>query len=579
MQKFSKICLVTSLLLGVSACKTTAVLFDDKKVYDHIYQEAADETIIASHKKFEVEPLEPTFFSNLLDTISDKKNPDSPLNIKVSEYIEKKQQQRQEMSRGLSSPLEMFEKTVSDIPETMSGKGAERIKAMLNIIIDKLLANWPGDQPQPPIEPVILHKSTYNAEMTGTNAMLVNAGLLTSIESEDELAAILAHELGHTLLNHFDSETQQFYESKKFAVMSLIGVAVLDKNGKSGGAKAMYANAALQTKMSTTLGLSQWMRSQEVHADLLATDLLYKAGYDRNAMKIVLEKLANNNAETTQNNEANYSEAEIFDSDTLNLQDEILKGAFQATNEMDTAIAKLLSGGDLMEEEDKQKLYTETHGLEDHPDISERIYNFTEYEATHYGQDIYLDPPKTLLLEKYIRSGAGKRALSRFERYQKAYEDFLEGNYKSTAAILTQLLDGPKDPDPLLRRLMFKTRTAQGQHDRAYKNLEIAIQSGNAPKDFYFFMMGELRASGRWQEALAFMDKNSSKIYDSPIDYYTARTKLLLAENQVEEARNTVESCKRHYPKNKFSCAQPYLDWKYPDQKGKSTFEANESDV
>ncbi|MBE7637078.1 M48 family metalloprotease [Sneathiella sp. P13V-1] len=561
MSTATKLMLSLTLLFGVVGCKTADVVFGDKKVYNHVYQAAEEKPIIETVEKFRVEPLEPTFFTKLVDSFHDQKNPESALNVRVGEYVEKKKQQREAMTRGLTSPVEMHEKVNNILPAKMQGEGVEELKEMARGIIFRLLENWQGTMPSPEIEPVIINSIHYDAKMTDTNALMLNAALLVAVESEDELAGIIAHEIAHTLLNHFDSDTRQEYESKKYALLSVVGSGVMAKEGKQGGAKTLNIVASVSHEMSTTLGLQEWKRDQEVHADLLATDLLYLAGYKWGEISTVLRKLGESEKNSDSQKDKLVAETNNYAWDSEKIQKEFKAAAAKAAFEVDNSLATMLSGNSVMSEEERQALYVKKAGMETHPDFTERQFNLEGYELIHYGNKVYKAIERQDLLQKYARSGSGKTALYRFTEFQRGYEAYLDGKYDLTVKIISSLLSGRNDPNPALREMMYNARIKQGQPKRAMQNLQIAISGGKAPAKLYRKLWSDYRAQGNWQAALKLMDQNPDKISGTAIDHYQLRTELLLDENQINEAQNTVASCQRHFGRKEYACGNAVRAW------------------
>ncbi|MBI3595636.1 MAG: M48 family metalloprotease [Nitrospirae bacterium] len=96
-------------------------------------------------------------------------------------------------------------------------------------------------------------------------------GLLTKLESEDELAGVLAHESGHVMHNHFFKD-----ESKVNALtLATIAAILLSKGRAAGSSIALAANATAQLHFS---------RENEEEADASGMQYLKQAGYDPNGM-------------------------------------------------------------------------------------------------------------------------------------------------------------------------------------------------------------------------------------------------------------------------------------------------------
>src|SRR5690606_9035320 len=117
--------------------------------------------------------------------------------------------------------------------------------------------------------------------------------MLQDLESTDELAALLAHELAHTIRNHNSSDL--FVQAQRKA---LIGASLLAniKQGDSGITRA--SDAKLIENTFAALMVSDgfinpgWTRRQELEADRLGFDLLIAAGYNGDAMFALLDKMA-----------------------------------------------------------------------------------------------------------------------------------------------------------------------------------------------------------------------------------------------------------------------------------------------
>jgi predicted Zn-dependent protease len=110
----------------------------------------------------------------------------------------------------------------------------------------------------------------------------VTRGLLAILNSEDELAAVLGHELGHVAANH--SAKQQSTETVSELAAALIGAATRSRlAGKVAGKVA-------------ELGSLSYSRGQEYEADGLALHYLPQAGYAASGLTAVLDGLAREEA-------------------------------------------------------------------------------------------------------------------------------------------------------------------------------------------------------------------------------------------------------------------------------------------
>jgi beta-barrel assembly-enhancing protease len=124
-----------------------------------------------------------------------------------------------------------------------------------------------------------------NAFGAPSGFILVSRGLLRCAESEDEVAAILAHEIGHVSLKHGLSAisnarwTDAALQLGKFAAQNAGNQALRDLTNSFGDVIGDI------TKTMITSGYS---RDLEKQADLEAVRILHDVGYDPQAMVHVL---------------------------------------------------------------------------------------------------------------------------------------------------------------------------------------------------------------------------------------------------------------------------------------------------
>ncbi|MGC9327163.1 MAG: M48 family metalloprotease, partial [Candidatus Hinthialibacter sp.] len=131
-----------------------------------------------------------------------------------------------------------------------------------------------------PGEPYAFHvveDDSVNAFAIPGGHVYVHTGLIAAAENEAEIAAVIAHEMGH-------AESRHPTENMSRA----IGAQVLTNMifGKEPGALQQAAAGLV-----TNGGLSAYSRSAEREADSIAVFLLNRAGYDPYALVTFFEKL------------------------------------------------------------------------------------------------------------------------------------------------------------------------------------------------------------------------------------------------------------------------------------------------
>ena len=58
-----------------------------------------------------------------------------------------------------------------------------------------------------PYQPILISNNSYNAFVTGSNKIFINTGLINKSKSINEIQGVLAHEIGHLVLNHSNSRS------------------------------------------------------------------------------------------------------------------------------------------------------------------------------------------------------------------------------------------------------------------------------------------------------------------------------------------------------------------------------------
>jgi len=120
----------------------------------------------------------------------------------------------------------------------------------------------------------IIKSSAVNAFATPGGYIYVNHGLLTLVESESELASVLAHEIAHINARHIADSIEK---SKKLNIATLAAIlagAFLGVGSDLGAAAVAFPMAAMQT-----MNL-KYSREHEEEADRLGLSYLVSAGYD-----------------------------------------------------------------------------------------------------------------------------------------------------------------------------------------------------------------------------------------------------------------------------------------------------------
>jgi predicted Zn-dependent protease len=159
----------------------------------------------------------------------------------------------------------------------------------LNTLGYKLVSYSP--QPDQPFTFFIMRDNEINAFALPGGFVAVNAGLFTTSDTEDELAAVLAHEVSHVTQNHLIRAVEA---EQKMTPLMLVGMLVAmaaasktspySTSNADVGALATIEGLAAQMQINFT-------RADEAEADRIGITTLAKAGFDPDAMAGFFERM------------------------------------------------------------------------------------------------------------------------------------------------------------------------------------------------------------------------------------------------------------------------------------------------
>jgi predicted Zn-dependent protease len=132
----------------------------------------------------------------------------------------------------------------------------------------------------------VIADPTVNAFALPGGYIGVHSGLITSTDSESELASVMAHEIAHVTQRHIARAIAAAEGTQYATLLAVIaGLLIGTQNSQAGQATIAGATAAgAQTQINFT-------RTNEKEADRVGIGMLAKAGYDPRAMPTFFEKL------------------------------------------------------------------------------------------------------------------------------------------------------------------------------------------------------------------------------------------------------------------------------------------------
>ncbi len=134
----------------------------------------------------------------------------------------------------------------------------------------------------------ILNSDHVNAYATPGSYIFVSKGLLKMASSEDELAAVIAHELAHIEQRHPVKTIKQSLGTTFWLTLAAEGAK---QSGKRNLKQVVEGHGKMVGALAQTLSEKGYSRDSEFEADVSALGILSRAGYDPSAMIRVLEKM------------------------------------------------------------------------------------------------------------------------------------------------------------------------------------------------------------------------------------------------------------------------------------------------
>jgi len=135
---------------------------------------------------------------------------------------------------------------------------------------------------------LLLDSDEINAFAAPGGLILVTRGMVRCCENEDELAAVVAHEICHVEKKHGLSAIKQGRLTEAFSIIAAESAKQAGNDQLAALTREFEGSVGDVVKTLTTSGYSQ---AQERDADAAAVQLLRRAGYPANAMITMLQRM------------------------------------------------------------------------------------------------------------------------------------------------------------------------------------------------------------------------------------------------------------------------------------------------
>lgn len=132
---------------------------------------------------------------------------------------------------------------------------------------------------------LVMETEEVNAFSAPGGLIFISRGMIGCCKSEDALAAVLAHEIGHVELQH---GLQAIKKSRITSALTILGAESAKSLGGQEVAQLTEAFEGSITDITATMMNSGYSRGFEREADRAAVTILQRAGYDPNGLAAML---------------------------------------------------------------------------------------------------------------------------------------------------------------------------------------------------------------------------------------------------------------------------------------------------
>lgn len=167
------------------------------------------------------------------------------------------------------------------------------------LLDDPLIDNWlqtmghrlgaSSDNPKQPYTFFMMRDRQINAFATLGGYIGMNAGLILTATSEDEVAGVISHEISHVTQKHVLRAVERAKKDQIPIMLAALGMIVA---AQSAGSSSATDNSANNATMAAVIGAQALMiqrqidytRSNESEADRIGIQTLYRSGYNPDAL-------------------------------------------------------------------------------------------------------------------------------------------------------------------------------------------------------------------------------------------------------------------------------------------------------
>jgi predicted Zn-dependent protease len=396
----------------------------------------------------------------------------------------------------------------------------------------------------------ILAAPEFGGECTPDGTLIITVGLLEQLETEDELAFVIGHELAHAIYRH--QAPDWYKKSQYYAVINgqaVDTIAAVRVGGAAGNDIMRGLDVAQHLeKLSNNVLMPQMERGQEDAADALGFDLMVKAGYDPDASLTVMDKLAEQEAEAAaaaaaarsaaNNGDAQHSQSNLLGS-IGSIGSTLLGGGRPSGDQIaDLSIAAFDTAVDNMAED-----ATAHHPAKEREDL------LSAYEFRAY-RDIRPTTPTPLPWAPQSTSPLKGELVQLMSHYTMAENaaayiaDASQGTDSGARSDITRSTVPPTTDHAYTQFVASEYYDKNGQKPQSETALVKATQGSEPSWQIYSRLIDYYIAQHQYPKAQAAMDQAVARFDNSPV-LYPKRITLYRVSGRQSDADALVPQCKQ----------------------------------
>ncbi len=176
------------------------------------------------------------------------------------------------------------------LPQTRDSRQAAYVRCVVSAVTRELPSNW-----QTQWESAVFVDPSPNAFALPGGKVGIYTGIFSVAKNQDQLAAVIAHEIGHVVSRHHDERVTRQMGAQ--AGLGIVGALLGSRYGQGAAqATSQFGGAAVQSMF-----LLPNNRIQESEADIVGQQLMAKAGFDpREAVTLWQNMIAASSGRTPQ---------------------------------------------------------------------------------------------------------------------------------------------------------------------------------------------------------------------------------------------------------------------------------------